>query len=165
MGKYLQHYTLTPTKAHYKCTRCIGMPGGHYVANGVTTNLKNHLKYKHKISTDVVAPAENLDNFTANSFINVLVHHDLPLTLTDCNCFNSFVNAVRNNPAQTVPKYDSLRSLLTDRYTVCKDNIKNMMTKQMFISVMLDHWTSKQKKSFIGVMATWLDENFTLSLK
>ena len=69
MGKYLQHYTLTPTKAHYKCTRCIGMPGGHYVANGVTTNLKNHLKYKHNISTDVAAPAENLDNFTTSKSV------------------------------------------------------------------------------------------------
>lgn len=123
-----------------------------------TSGLKKHLLNGHDI--DVGAPVEDRRPLV-QPLLDCVLHHDLPFALVECTCFRKFVAECRLSESP-VPCATTLQDYLSQCYLRERDALRERLRTKPFVCVQLDHWTSQQGRSYIGVLESHIDGNFKM---
>jgi len=96
MGKYADHFCLSPRGTHLHCKRCTHHNGskGIYNKRGSTTILKKHLLKTHGIDTD---PLPVTGKPLSNAVVNLLLCHDIAKLTPDCQCLKNLIKVARES--------------------------------------------------------------------
>ena len=121
-----------------------------------TSGVKKHLLHAHDIN--VGAPVVDRSPLTA-PLLDCVLHHDLPFALVECPCFRNFVEACRVSQTP-VPCASTLQDHLAQCYLQERSALREKLQSCLFLCLQLDHWTSQQGRSYIGVLESHLDRNF-----
>ena len=124
-----------------------------------TSGLKWHLLREH--DRDVGRPKED-QNALVELLLECILHHDLPFAIVECPCFRHFVDISRRCPDDAVPCVSSVQDYLHQRYLRELEALRQKLSNKPSLCLQLDHWTSAQERSYVGILESHVDGKFHL---
>ncbi|GES97438.1 zinc finger BED domain-containing protein 1-like [Rhizophagus clarus] len=147
-----------------------------YKTKGSTGNLINHL-LKHGITKDnpqpqkitkitskpsVIPHEEKKQQELRQHLVNWLVCDSRPLSIVQNEFFHRFVDEL--DPRFNIPDVKLIKQIIHKAYNyavpLLKEDLKNNAIK---VSLTMDLWTSHNRKGYIGITCSYIDENFKLN--
>ncbi|CAG8443569.1 13209_t:CDS:2 [Cetraspora pellucida] len=151
---------------------------------GNTSNLSAHLRDKHKITSDNYkqfldeTSKPNIDQTKLTDFykksapcttqrqtylsqllIKFIIRFVEPLYILEDEDFREFVNGCE--PGYRIPCVKSAKNMIYRAYDWNVDQLHKLISNTAgCVHLTTDLWTAKSKHSYIGIMGTWLTEDF-----
>ncbi|KAJ0473936.1 putative transcription factor/ chromatin remodeling BED-type(Zn) family [Helianthus annuus] len=149
------------------CNHC----GSSFVGDSGTSNLKNHLKRKHK---ELVGASDSSLNASTQEFSQeksrrdlaiMLIKHNYPLSMVDHKYFRIYSHGL--NPEFVIHSRNSIRSDIISIYKEEKEKMYSFLESvSSKVTLTTDIWTSDhQNLAYICLTAHFIDENWELKNK
>ena len=147
-----------------------------------TTNLRNHLLYKHQLiyspkdktakglgkkqsNLDTVVKARVCSEAKAkeitNCILNLICMDIRPVRMVECEGFNWLLSYLELG--YTIPSRKHSTKLLRVKHASCTEKlVKQLQDEVAGIALTTDIWTSKMVEAYITVTAHYLDPSWTM---
>lgn len=154
--------------------------------------MHNHIKRKHPSLTSQLKeefvgpkqmklnfrPVEQSEEFTTEGLrkriVEIVVTTDQSFTVVDeeafqnlllyCVASQSRVPSTSVGKRALIPCAKILKTDIMSRYEVEKSLLANILNNVNKISFIVNAWTSLNQAPFLGTLASWMDENWTLQV-
>ena len=114
--------------------------------------IKDHKKYDSKNPKQIQA-SDALVNFIAEDLI--------PLAIVDSKKFMKFVEVL--DPSYQVPSRKHMSGvLLKKKYAEVKQKVLGKLSKEKYIHLIIDLWSNRQMRSFLGITAHYISDQWML---
>ena len=104
-------------------------------------------------SSSRVLPQKQLNE----GVVRLIYGTNLPLTLVRNPEFISFIHLLQ--PDRTLPCYKTVLKMMTEQFDELCQNLRDIFAKCDVIAVSADGWSGGGNRGFLGVSATWLDQD------
>lgn len=147
-----------------KCTK-------NYKYSGSTGNLSLHA-IKHGINP----PTENLTSEIKSNPIQPIQKHGQkekeeamlrwmllttqPLSTVTQKAYIEYINFI--DPEFIIPGEKKIRMMIARSYGYNKDKLTQLLKTAQSISLTTDLWSSRSKHGYLGLTATWINQNFEI---
>jgi len=144
-------------------------------AGSSTSNMWNHIKRAHPkalYTTPVAGPIElffgaspSVQPYSHDKFKELLTEwvicDSLPFTTVESSYFRKVVHLL--NPSAKVPSRDTLKRDIVNMFMEKKEMVRKILRDAPGrLSFTVDLWTSPNIKSFMGITAHWVDNEWSL---
>ncbi|OXA48268.1 putative AC9 transposase [Folsomia candida] len=174
-----QHFDYEEESGNYHCKICRSKY--HKKSDGSTSALVKHLRATHPslfnaknatldgfVKTEGSKQVDKIEPFTAaglrKRIMEVTVLENLPFRLAEKPSFQSLIKYC--NSQATFPCANTIKSDVEKLYLEKKIELKGeLMAIDSKISFIIDAWTSANQKSYLGVIAQWIDTKWDLQIR
>lgn len=96
------------------------------------------------------------------SLVNWLICDSRPFVIVQNEYFHQFINEL--DPRFNIPDTKLVKQIIYKAYKFSFSNLKeNLKNNSIKVSLTLDLWTSLNRKGYIGVTCSYINENFELN--
>lgn len=126
-----------------------------HASGGSTSGLRRHLFNKHQVVVD--KPEVGPLSFAISKLVQ---EKSVDLQLVASKQFKTVIDVARLFPAESIPSITTVCELAHSDYNALIKRIKEEVRDSSFVTVVLDHWSSHDVKSYIGVIFEYLTPKF-----
>lgn len=95
------------------------------------------------------------------ALIQLIIGRNLPLSLPESEEFKEFAAILDSR--WVVPGREKVNNLLDDAFNRVHTLLDHDLRKAEHISFTMDMWTASSRDGYLGITATWIDDNFDLN--
>ena len=89
------------------------------------TSLKNHLSKKHLININSTI------NLLHETVVDFFIHHNLPLSMSDCKCFRRMAETLASHPKENPPCSSTASALVSTMYNTTRSEVEQKTERQL----------------------------------
>lgn len=137
-----------------------------YKYDGSTGNLSSHL-VKHGILPPISEnpkPTQPIhiigQKEKEESMLRWILLTTQPLSIVTNKAFIEFIYNI--DPQFIVPKEKKIRMMIAQSYSYNKSKLIQLLKTAKSISLTTDLWSSRSKHGYLGLTATWINQNFEI---
>lgn len=144
-----------------------------YKHDGSTGNLSSHLICKHGIippTTENVGSNKSQPTVQAiqkygqkekeESMLRWIISTTQPLSTVTNKAYIEHMHII--DPEFVIPGEKKLRMMIARSYGYNKEKLSQLLKTAQSISLTADLWTSRSKHGYLGLTATWINQNFEI---
>ena len=123
---------------------------------GGTGSMMKHLLNKHQITIEENHEWNKLDEAIADFMLET----SQPASMLNKESFKNIILQARANPENNVLNATNFYALVHTKFKQEKETLIKRLGREKYITLTLDHWTSTDSKSYLGVIIDWIDKSF-----
>jgi hypothetical protein len=144
----------------YKHDGSTGNLSSHIIRHGVIPPTEHFVENKSQSTTQPIPIQKHGQKEKEESMLRWILSTTQPLSTVTHKAYIEHMHII--DPEFVVPGEKKLRMMIARSYGYNKEKLTQLLKTAQSISLTTDLWTSRSKHGYLGLTATWINQNFEI---